>query len=81
MKFKDQLKAAAASAARVFLAAATGAYVALGKTPEELTQADLKYLAGAGVAALLATGTNWLRKGDSRYGRGATVTLPVVLKR
>jgi hypothetical protein len=66
-----QLGAAAASAGRVFAAASLGAYLAMGKAPDELAWDDLKGFAAAGVAALALTAVNWLRKGDTRFGKNA----------
>lgn len=68
---KEQLIAAALSTGRVFLAASLGAYLTLGKAPDDLGLTDLKGFLYAGVAAVLLTAANWLRKGETRFGRGA----------
>jgi len=63
-----QLKAAVASAGRVFVAASLGAYLALGEAPTDLSWDDLKGFLFAGIGALALTAVNWLRKGDTRFG-------------
>lgn len=65
------MKAAAASYARVFFAAALGTYIASGDTPFTLDGTDLRALAASGAAALALTVFNALRPGETRYGVGA----------
>lgn len=64
-------KALLGSFGRVFAAAALAAYLELGKAPLDLRLDDAKSLVNAGIAALLLTVLNYLRPGETRFGRGS----------
>jgi hypothetical protein len=66
------LRAALASAGRVFLGGVIVAFLAHGEPASQLDLADLRLLLDAGVGALAVTAANALRRGESRFGRGAT---------
>lgn len=66
-----QLRAAAASYARVFAAAVVAAFLASGEGLSTLSVDDLRLLADAGFAALALTAVNALRRGEERFGVGA----------
>jgi hypothetical protein len=63
-------RAAVESFGRVFAAAALAAYLELGKAPLDLGVADVEVLANAGIAAVVLTVVNALRRGETRFGRG-----------
>ncbi|MFZ5852294.1 MAG: hypothetical protein ACOYY2_13000 [Actinomycetota bacterium] len=66
------LKAAAASFARVLSAAAVAAYLAQGKTDlSTWTWDDVQTFGWATASAAVLTLVNWLRAGETRYGRHA----------
>jgi hypothetical protein len=69
---RAQLRAAALSASRVFAAAAIAAWLATGQSVSELDVADLHLVLDAGAGAVLVTAGNALRRGETRFGRGAT---------
>lgn len=72
MTRRQQLRAAALSFTRTLGACAATAWATLGfHDPFALTVADLHALAKATVAALALLGLNWLRAGETRFGRGA----------
>jgi hypothetical protein len=56
---------------RVFAAAALAAYLEIGKSPLNLNLDDASALANAGIAAIILTLVNYLRSGETRFGRGA----------
>lgn len=62
-------KALLASFGRVFAAAALAAYLNVGKAPLDLRLDDLKGLVNAGIGAALLTLVNYLRSGETRFGR------------
>lgn len=64
-------KALLGSFARVFAAAALAAFLELGKQPLDLRLDDAKSLVNAGIAALILTLINYLRPGETRFGRGS----------
>lgn len=64
-------KAMLASFGRVFAAASLAAYLNLGVAPLDLRLGDLKELVGAGIGALLLTLVNYLREGETRFGRSS----------
>lgn len=64
-------KALLGSFGRVFLAAALAAYLEIGKKPLDLRLDDATALVNAGIAALILTTVNWLRSGETRFGRGS----------
>lgn len=65
----DKNRALLASFGRVFAAAALAAYLNLGKAPLDLRLDDAGVLFNAGVGAALLTLVNYLRDGDTRFGR------------
>lgn len=66
-----RVRAAAWSAARVFLAAAGAAWIATGADVFALDAETARVVVSAGVSALVLTGVNWLRPGDPRFGAGS----------
>ena len=67
----QQYKSAAASCARVFAGAVLVAFLASGEGVSTLSLDDLRLLFDAGAGALAVTGANALRRGETRFGRGA----------
>ena len=67
----QQIKAFVISYLRLFVAAAIGAYLMLGKQPLELGSQDLKAIANAAIGALIVAVFNALNPKDGRYGVGA----------
>lgn len=67
-----QLRAAAASYGRVFLGAVLVAFLASGESASTLSLDDLRLLLDAGIGAMAVTGANALRRGETRFGRGAS---------
>lgn len=71
MRISVKTQAMLSSYGRVFLAAALAAFLTLGKGPTALGVSDLLVLVDAGIAALVITALNALRKGETRFGRGS----------
>lgn len=67
----DKTKAMLASFGRVFAAASICAYLNLGKQPLDLQFEDAKVLINAGIGAGLLTLANYLRTGETRFGRAS----------
>lgn len=67
----DQVRACAASLARVFLAACLTAYLATGESLLTLNQEVWRSIVAAGISAVALTVINALRRGETRFGRGA----------
>ncbi|MEO6205031.1 MAG: hypothetical protein ABIO67_06585 [Mycobacteriales bacterium] len=67
----DKTRALLNSYGRVFAAAALASYLSLAKAPLDLRLDDLKALANAGIAAALLTLVNYLRSGETRFGRAS----------
>lgn len=68
---KARLRAAAASYGRVFAAASLAAFLSSGQGVSELDVEDVTLLVDAGVAAVVLTLANALRRGETRFGVGA----------
>lgn len=64
-------KAMLNSFGRVLAATILAAYLELGKAPLDLRLDDLSAIVNATIAALILTAVNWLRSGESRFGRGS----------
>lgn len=64
-------KAMLGSFGRTLLACLLAAYLELGKKPLDLNAEDFSALANATIAALILLAVNYLRSGETRFGRGA----------
>lgn len=64
-------KAMLTSFLRVLGATTLAAYLELGKAPLDLRLDDLTAIVNATIAALILTAVNYLRSGETRFGRGA----------
>jgi hypothetical protein len=71
---KSQMAAAATSASRIFLGGVVVAFLANGESVSQLDVDDLVLLLDAGAGAVIVTVGNALRSGETRFGRGASLS-------
>ena len=69
--FSPASKALVGSYLRIFAAAVLAAYLNLKKAPVDLRLSDLTTLLNAGISSAVLTVVNFLRSGETRFGRGS----------
>lgn len=57
--------------ARIFIAAALAAYIAIGAAPWDIDAEGWKTVVAAGISATVLTIYNFVRPGETRFGHGA----------